>query len=71
LGVVFLKEICHQALDIVVALQIDKRVVTMALLHIDQIKHFDVIALFLKEVAGIPQKLTLPAHSVKIVNGEN
>ena len=54
-----LEEVRHQTLDIVVAAQIHKRVVAMALLHIDEIQHLNVVPLGREKVSGITQKLTL------------
>jgi hypothetical protein len=38
-----LKEVCRESLNIIIALQIDKGIVAMALFHVDQVKNLDVV----------------------------
>ena len=41
-----LKEVGHELLNIVILMQINERVIAMALFHVDKVKHLDLIALF-------------------------
>ena len=47
LGGRILEQIGDKPLDIIVRFEIDKRIVAMAFLHVDQIQHLDVVTLFL------------------------
>jgi hypothetical protein len=50
-----LKEVGHKTLDIVIVAEIDKRVVAMAFLHVDEVNDPDYIAHFLQQITGVPQ----------------
>ena len=50
-----LKQVGCETLNIVVALQINKGVVAVALFHIDKVKNLDVVSVFFQEVPGIPE----------------
>ena len=50
-----LKQVGCKTLNIVVALQINKGVVAVALFHIDKVKNLDVVSVFFQEVPGIPE----------------
>lgn len=52
-----LKEVCGKPLNIIIAVDIHERVVAMAFLHINKIKDFDLIALLLQQMTGIPEQL--------------
>ena len=54
-----LKEVCGKPLNIIIAADIHEWVVAMTFLHINEVKDFDLIALLLQQMAGIPEKLTL------------
>ena len=53
------EEVGGQPLNIIIAADIHEWVVAMAFLHINEVKHFYLIALLLQQMAGIPEKLTL------------
>ena len=50
-----LKEVCGKPLNIIIAADIHERVVAMAFLHINEVKDFDLIACFFKQIADITQ----------------
>ena len=54
-----LKQVRHKALNVIIIPQIDKRIVTVAFLHIDEINHLNFIALGFQKIACIPQKFAL------------
>ncbi len=54
-----LKKVRHQTLNVVVVTKIYKRVVAMALLHVDEVDHLNVIAFCFQEPARVPEKLAL------------
>ena len=54
-----LKEVCGKPLNIIIAADIHERVVAMAFLHINEVKDFDLIALLLQQMTGIPEQFTL------------
>ena len=53
------EEVGGQPLNIIIAADIHEWVVAMTFLHINEVKDFDLIALLLQQMAGIPEKLTL------------
>ena len=54
-----LEEIGHKPLHIVIAFQIDKGIVTMALVHIDKVKNTHLIAFLLQKTAYISDDFAL------------
>lgn len=62
-----LKEVCGKPLNIIIAADIHEWVVAMTFLHINEVKDFDLIALLLQQMAGIPEKLTLGSSTTKEV----
>ena len=54
-----LKQVRHKALNIIIIPQIDKRIVTVAFLHIDEIDHLNFIALGFQKIACIAQEFAL------------
>ena len=50
------KEICHQTLNIIFVLQILKRVVAVALIHMNEIQHHHTIALSFQKTATAAQQ---------------
>ncbi len=58
-GVVALNKICYQPLNIVVVPEIDKRVVTMAPVHIDKVKHTHLIAFIFQQTPDVTDDFTL------------
>ena len=58
-GCCILKEVCGKPLNIIIAADIHERVVAMAFLHINEVKDFDLIALLLQQMTGIPEQFTL------------
>ena len=60
-----LKEIGHQALHIVIIPEIDKGVITVAALHVQQIQHPHLVAFLLQEITGIPDQLALRIENHK------
>ena len=59
LGRGVLKQVRHKALDVIIIPQIDKRIVTVAFLHIDEIDYLDCITLGFQQITCIPQKFAL------------
>ena len=53
-----LKKVCHKALHIVIIPEIDKGVITMAALHVQQIQHTHFIAFLLQQITRIPCQLS-------------
>ena len=58
-GCCILKEVCGKPLNIIIAADIHEWVVAMAFLHINEVKDFDLIALLLQQMTGIPEQFTL------------
>ena len=54
-----LKQVGCETLNVVVALQINKGVVAVALFHIDKVKNLDVVSVLFQEVPGIPEQFSL------------
>ena len=54
-----LKQVGCKTLNIIVALQVHKGVVTVALFHIDKVKNLNVVTVLFQEVPGIPEQLSL------------
>ena len=54
-----LKQVRHQTLNVIVTAQVDKGVVTMAFLHVDEVDHLNVIAFGFEEISGIPEQFPL------------
>ena len=55
LGRGIFEQVGDKPLDVVICFQIDKWIVAMAFLHVDQIQHLNVISLFLQEITAIPK----------------
>ena len=53
-----LEQVRHQPLHIVVIPEVDKGVITMAALHVQQIQHTHFIAFLLQQIARIPRQLS-------------
>ena len=60
-----LKQVRHKALNIIIIPQIDKRIVTVAFLHIDEIDHLDFIALRFQQITCVPQKFAFGVKTNK------
>ena len=54
-----LKQVGCEALNVVVALQINKGVVAVALFHIDEVKNVNVVSVLFQEVTGVPEQFSL------------
>ena len=65
LGCGTLKEIGHKALHIVIVPEINKGVIAMAALHVQQVQHPHLIALLLQQIAGIPRQLAFRIENDK------
>ena len=53
-----LKEVCGKTLNVIITLQIYKRVIAMALFHIDQVNHLNVIAVFFEKISRITKQFS-------------
>lgn len=60
-----LKEICGKTLNIVITVQIHKRVITMALFHVDKVKNLYVIALFFQKISRIAEQFAFRVENNK------
>ena len=49
------EQVGDKPLDVIIRFEIDKRIVAMAFLHVDQIQHLNVVSLFLQEITAIPK----------------
>ncbi len=65
LGRGVLEQVRHQPLDVVVAAEIDKRVVAVAFLHVDKVDHLNVVPLGFQQVPGVPQQFALGIEAHK------
>ena len=65
LGRGVLEQIRDQTLDVVVAAEVDKRVIAVAFLHVDKVDHLNVVPLGFQQVAGVPQKFPLGVKAHK------
>ena len=65
LGRGVLEQVRHQPLDVVVAAEIDERVVAVAFLHVDKVDHLNVVPLVPQQVPGVPQQLALGIETHK------
>ena len=54
-----LEKVRHQPLDIIVVPEVDKWIVAVALSHVDEIEHPDLISFCLQQVPGCPEVLSL------------
>ena len=60
-----LKNIRDKLLNIIIRMKINKRVIAIALIHIDEIKNFDVITFCFQETSCIPHILSLRIENDK------
>ena len=67
LGSGILEKVCHKPLNVVVVTKIDKRVITVAFLHVDEVDHLNVVALFFQEIAGVTEKFPLLSSSFNTI----
>ena len=68
LGRGVLKQVRYQPLNVVVIAQIDKGIVAMAFLHVDEVNHLNVIAFGFQQTAGVPQQFSfgIKAHKAGV-----
>ena len=63
-----LKQVCYQALNIIVVTQINEGVITVALRHVDKVDYADIITFLLQQVSGVSQQLAfgVQAHERRV-----
>ena len=64
-----LKEVCGKTLNIVIAVQVNEGVITMALFHVDKVKNLYVIALFFQKISRIAEQFAFRVENNKTCIG--